>query len=76
MKIQELSEGTRKGILWIVLVAVGIILIVWWGKGALEIFENISLPSVPEELEQSLQQTQEEFTIPSFQEVTSPEETP
>jgi len=74
MKIQELKETKRKVILWTVLLVLGIILFFWWGKGVIQTLQSISLPEVPQEFQESVQQAKEEFTFPTFEEITIPEE--
>ena len=53
MKLHELSERTRKIILWTTVIVLGIILLAWWGRGLSEklgaIQEeglNIELPEI------------------------------
>ena len=36
MKLHELKERTRKIILWTTVIALGIVLLAWWGKGLSE----------------------------------------
>lgn len=74
MKIQELSETKRKVILWAVVGGLGIALFFWWGRNVQESFKNTSFPQIPKEFQESIQQTKEEFTFPSFQEIKIPEE--
>ena len=74
MKIQELPEARRKVILWTVLSVLGLTLFFFWGKGIIQTLQTISFPSAPQELKESLQQTKEEFSFPSFQEITIPPE--
>lgn len=74
MKIREFPLKTRKAILWAVVAALGAVLFFWWGKEVAETLENTSLPKVPKELQESLQQTTEELTFPAFEGITIPEE--
>ncbi|MCH8244432.1 hypothetical protein IIB97_00910 [Patescibacteria group bacterium] len=74
MKIQEFSIKQRKVILWVAVVALGIMLFFWWGKNVKETLENVSFPEVPKEFQESVEQAKEEFTFPAFEEIEIPEE--
>ncbi|MDA1337627.1 MAG: hypothetical protein O3C23_02590 [bacterium] len=74
MKIQELPVKQRKVILWTVVVGLGIVLFFWWGRSAIETIGNTSLPKVPKEVEESIQQTKEGLTFPTFEEIEIPDE--
>jgi len=74
MKIQELSVKQRTVILWGTVVILGGILFFLWGGNVIETFKTVSLPKIPKELGESLQQTKEEFTIPSFEAIEISEE--
>lgn len=72
--MRQLSENTRKTILWSAVIILGIILFFWWGKSAIKDLQSISFPKVPKELEESIQQAKEEFTFPAFEDIEIPEE--
>ena len=74
MKIQELPQKTRKVILFAAVILVGAVLFFWWGRNVVETLKTISLPEVPKELQESLQQTKEELISPTFEGLTIPEE--
>ena len=74
MKIQELPVKQRKVILWAVVAGLGIMLFFWWGKNVAETLQNVSFPKVSKDLQESIQQTKEEFTFPSFEAIEIPEE--
>ena len=74
MKIQELSIAQRKIILWGTIVVLGGVLFFWWGGNVIETVKTTSLPEIPKELKESLQETQDEFTFPTFEEIDIPEE--
>jgi len=74
MKIQELSIAQRKIILWGTIVVLGGVLFFWWGENVIETIKTTSLPEVPKEIGESLQKTQDEFTLPTFEEIDIPEE--
>ena len=74
MKIQELSVKQRTVILWGTVVILGGILFFLWGGNVIETVKTTSLPAIPKELKESLQETQDEFTFPTFEEIDIPEE--
>jgi predicted transcriptional regulator len=74
MKIHELSEQTRKLILWGVVIVVGVILVFWWGKSSLAELGTLSAPKVPKEIEETFEATQEQFSFPNFKEIEIPPE--
>jgi|AP45_3_1055517.scaffolds.fasta_scaffold220739_2 hypothetical protein len=74
MNIQKLSVVQRKIILWGIIVVLGGVLFFWWGGNVIETVKTTSLPEIPKELKESLQETQDEFTFPTFEEIDIPEE--
>ena len=74
MNIQKLSIAQRKIILWGTIVVLGGVLFFWWGENVIETIKTTSLPEVPKEIGESLQKTQDEFTLPTFEEIDIPEE--
>lgn len=72
--MRHLSERTRKIILWLVIIILGVTLFFWWGKNVKETLENVSFPEVPKEFQGSVEQAKEEFTFPAFEEIEIPEE--
>lgn len=74
MKIQELPVKQRKVILWAGVIVMGLALFFWWGRNVAETLQNVSLPEVPKEFRESVQQAKEEFTFPAFEEIEIPEE--
>jgi len=58
-KIQNLPEGKRKTIFWLIIIMVGIFLLIWWAKNlemriksfkSEKIKEELQLPRLEEEL--------------------------
>ena len=74
MKIQELPEARRKVILWVVIAVLGGLLFFWWGRNVIETLKTTSLPEIPKELKENIQQAQEEFTFPALKDIEIPEE--
>jgi len=72
--VRQLSENARKTILWSVVIILGITLFFWWGRNIRETLENISLPKIPKEFQESVQRTREELTFPAFEEIEVLEE--
>ena len=50
MKLYELKERTRKIILWTTVIALGIVLLAWWGKGLSEKIGEIQKEGIGIEL--------------------------
>lgn len=50
MKLYELKERTRKIILWTVVIALGIVLFAWWGRGLSEKIGDIQKEGIGIEL--------------------------
>ena len=50
MKLYELKERTRKIILWTTVIAFGIVLLAWWGKGLSEKIGEIQKEGIGIEL--------------------------
>ena len=72
--MRHLSERTRKIILWLVIIILGVTLFFCWGTNVKETLENVSFPEVTKEFHGSVEQAKEEFTFPAFEEIEIPEE--
>jgi len=56
-KLQNLSEGKRKIILWLVVIIIGASLLTWYSKNIQQKFKNFQI-----------EKFKEKFKLPSFQE--------
>lgn len=72
-RIQNLPEGKRKTIFWLIIITVGFSLLIWWAKNLQTHIKNFKPEEIKEELQ--LPELEEELeSLPGFEMPEIPEE--
>jgi hypothetical protein len=66
MNVGKLPERDRKIILWSIVILLGVILFLWWGRSVAEKLKDFSSPQIPKELRDSVRETTSTLELPSF----------